>query len=324
MAVRELHLAIDNGGTKAAALLYDADFHLLASAKSGSLRANSTPAALVEAHFVDLITKLGLKNGEKIADVSGAFEKAIEDRFAARFSVDKFEHYGELVLGLAAAELFGDGLLALSGTGATMYGRIGERRLMSGGYGSAVADEGSGYWISREAMIAAIRDYEGRGTATRLTEVIASHFGGFPRERLREAIFSLYYSDKSPVAQVASLVPEVVDAAKAGDNIAADILTRAGDLMADQMLYLIRANEVGDNIPLTVSGSVWRKNPLFFDAFTAKMRAASPDRPIVIPRYQPVMGVLMEKMNIARGGKGLSPRDRDLLAEEYREFRFEI
>ena len=63
-------------------------------------------------------------------------------------------------------------------------------------------------------------------------DFVLRHFGGpeFGRARFREAIFSIYAGDRPPVARIAELVPEVVDAAAAGDNAAARILTEAGDL----------------------------------------------------------------------------------------------
>ncbi|MBO4327499.1 MAG: hypothetical protein J5950_09540 [Clostridia bacterium] len=318
-----LYLAIDNGGTKAAALLFDGDFHLIAAAKSGSLRANTTAAELVDAHFEDLMSQLGLSRGTALACIGGTFERAIGARLSERFSIGEVIHTTELDLGLGAAEIFGDGLLALSGTGATMYARIGGVLYSSGGYGAAVADEGSGYWISREAMIAAIRDYEGRGPSTSLTELIAERFG-FRRDELRSAIFSIYYTKSSPVAQVAGLVPLVVDAAEGGDNAAQEILVNAGRLMADQMLSLIRKYNAAGSIPLTVSGSVWRGNPLFGREFASRIRAEEPDRQIIIPRYEPVAGFVIDRMNAQNENRGLTEKDRAILENEYARFRYNL
>ena len=322
-AVRGPHLVIDSGGTKVAAILFDDDFHLIAKARSGSLRANSTPAALVQAHFNDMTEKLGLKPGDRIGTVSGTYEKAIDKLLSERFTVEKTKHLSELDLGLGAAGLFGVGLLAIAGTGATVCGRIDGNGFSAGGYGSAVADEGSGYWISREAMIAAIRDFEERGPSTRLTGLIASHFGGFPAEHLREAIFSIYSMDSSPVTQVAGIVPLVVEAAEAGDKLSVNILSTAGKLIAEQMLFLIRRNSVADNIPIAVSGSVWRRNPLFVNAFTDRIRQVYPEREFVFPQFQPIIGAVAHIMCANRGGRGFTPEEQALLLREYAEYKFE-
>ena len=339
-------LALDSGGTKVAAVLYDGRFEPLAAAVCGSLRDNTTPAAQVEANFEELVNRLGLVPGQRIDCVAGTFERAVGERLRRRYDVGLDSSsgrgssgkadggpfaaglFGEMNMGLSAAGLFGDGLLALSGTGATVFARIGGRCLSAGGYGAAVADEGSGYWISREAMIAAIRGYEGRGEATQLTDIVIKHFGGpdWERNRFRQAIFSIYTGDRPPVARVAELVPEVVNAAAAGDRVSARILTEAGRLLAEQLLSLIRMNGIPETVPVTISGSVWRKNPLFFEAFNTKLHERYTDPQtaprLVIPRFAPLIGVLMRQMYEENGA--LTEADYAFLEARYGQFRYEI
>ena len=128
------------------------------------------------------------------------------------------------------------------------------------------------------------------------------------------------------MARVAELVPEVVNAAAAGDRASARILTEAGRLLAEQLLSLIRMNNVPENVPVAISGSVWRKNPLFFEAFNTKLqeRYADPQtapRP-VIPRFAPLMGVLMRQMYEENGA--LTEADYAFLEARYGQFRYEI
>ena len=71
------YLALDSGGTKVAAVLYDGRFEPLATAFCGSLRANTTPAAQVEANFESMVHQLGLKDGQRIEVVAGTYEHAV-------------------------------------------------------------------------------------------------------------------------------------------------------------------------------------------------------------------------------------------------------
>jgi N-acetylglucosamine kinase-like BadF-type ATPase len=330
------YLAIDSGGTKVAAILYDDDFLPVAAAKSGSLRENSTPAELVERHFSELTEGLGLKPGDRIRRVCGTYGQYTREKLNELFEIDEFYLNGELDMGLAAAGIFGDGLLALSGTGATLFGRVGDRRFASGGYGSAVADEGSGYWIGRQAIIAAIRGREKRGPATALTQLVprfllekAGVCGKKDRpsdvnagenvldsDKFRGAIFSIY-TDKahSPVARVASVVPLVVNAAEKGDIVSKRILEEAGELVAEQMIYLVTENGVPSNVPLTVSGSVWKKNRLFYDAFIKKMTGYDPSRKIVLPSFEPVAGAIFKHMFLASRFDSLKARLPEIYAD---------
>ena len=130
--------------------------------------------------------------------------------------------------------------------------------------------------------------------------------------------------DSSPVTQVAGIVPLVVKAAEAGDNISVNILSYAGRLLAEQLLFLIRRYSVADNIPVCVSGSIWRRNPLFVNAFTSAIRGQYPEREFVFPQFQPIIGALTHIMCANRGGRGFTSEEQALLSREYAEYKFEI
>ncbi|NLD86651.1 MAG: hypothetical protein GX633_00120, partial [Clostridiales bacterium] len=203
------YLALDAGGTKVAAILYDEYYRIIRTAKSGSLRENTTSGDLIEKHISEIITALELTTSDRIEKISGVCEDSLIERIQSRCDVGELSMTGELQMGLYAANIFGDGLLALSGTGATLFGQYQGRRFGTGGYGASVSDEGSGYWTARQAFLAAIADNEERGPRTILTDLIAGHFG-FDRGNLGSAIFSIYDQNRlSPIACVAKCAPLV-------------------------------------------------------------------------------------------------------------------
>ena len=316
------YLALDGGGTKVAAILYDDRFEPVRTCVTGSLRGNTTRRELIERHAAELVEGLGLA-GMRIEAVGGVCEDAAVDAMRRVCRIGRDERSDELELGLSAAGLFGDGLLALCGTGSTLFGRLRGRTICAGGYGAAVADEGSGYWIGREAFLAAIRAREGRGEPTALAEAIPRWLGFPDPARFREAIFSIYaVSERSPTASVARCVPLVVKAAAGGDAVAAGILRRAGRLMGEQMRYLIEANGVPDDLPAAVSGSVWRENPLLLDEFLAALRRQSPARPVILPRLEPVMGAVARKYR-ERTGEFTDETVR-VLARRFPAFSYDV
>ncbi len=314
---KKLYLAVDSGGTKVAAVLYDSLFMPVAVAKSGSLRANTTPPALVEAHFSDLMKQLGLEKGARVEEVNGTYGSNARKMFADFLDAGELSFLGEFKMGLAAAGVFGDGILALSGTGATVFAKNGGVTAAVGGFGAAVSDEGSGYWIGREAVNAAIRDSEERGPATRLTEAVISFMnaqirgayeppfagpviptGSSRREELRKAVFSIYREcDKTPVMQIASLVPEVLKTAAEGDGEARAILEKGGRLMAEQVVSAMRTVSAPAELPVVLAGSVWRGNPVYFESFKMALAENGVENVIVVPRFEPVIGVLLTKMH---------------------------
>ena len=316
------YLALDAGGSKVAAILYNEDFEKIGAVVSGSLRANTTPCGLIEKHVGQVVEGLGLDGGE-LERICGICENSLIERIQARCHVRNVEVVREIELGLSAAGIFGDGLLALSGTGASLSCRFQGQFLRAGSYGAPVADEGSGYWIGRSAFLAAIRDDEGRGPRTLLTDLIPRHLGFKGREELGEAIFSIYKNgNHSPVACVARCAPLVTAASKKGDAVATGILGDAGRLLAEQMLYLIRKHNLPDTLPLTISGSAWRGDRLLFDTFCSLMRRQCPSRTIVVPALEPVLGVIARQYYETCGH--FTDGDAARIAGNFPEFTFEL
>lgn len=125
------------------------------------------------------------------------------------------------------------GVVVAAGTGAVTLGVSARAVARVDGWGHVMGDAGSGYWIGREALDAAMRAYDGRGPATALTEVAERLF-----PRLDAAYMDLL-TNPDRVRVVASLSPDVFDMA-ASDRIAAEILVRAGQEIAHAAATAVR------------------------------------------------------------------------------------
>ncbi|MCB2200957.1 hypothetical protein KQI63_16245 [bacterium] len=118
------------------------------------------------------------------------------------------------------------GVLVTSGTGSIAFGKneAGEEA-RAGGWGWMLGDEGSGWWVGRECVRAALAEWEGSGPETALTKLVNEHF------QLEQAydFIPLFYSEKISRAQVAELAEAVVNIAKEGnDPVAERIVHVAG------------------------------------------------------------------------------------------------
>ena len=316
------HLAIDSGGSTVLGILYDDNFTPKAVSRVGSFRANTTPPELVRQNMKQMQQELGLVPGTVIDSVNGIAYPTFVEFLRKTCEIKHVDRFGELDIGLHAACIFGDGMMALSGTGSCVSAYYQEQVYSVGAYGAIVSDVGSGYWIARDALNAAIADDSGYGEPTLLTELIATHLG-FPKERFRDAIFSIYRNTvSSPVAQVASCAPLVSKAAAAGDRVACEILRQAGLILGRQAVALIRKNQLPDDLPITVSGSVWRSHRIFFDAFADCIHAQSPDRPIRIPEFEPIIGVMIHHYRRRHGC--FDEEARQLFKTLYPQYRFEM
>lgn len=284
-----INLALDSGGSKVIALLYDRDFHLISTHRTGSLRGNTTPPDIIRQNIDSLIEQMNIR-GRTIRHVVGLPDGAFLARLREVCTVENVQISGEFELGMYAAELYGDGLLAIAGTGSTLLGREGEKNVSLGGYGASVSDEGSGYWLGREVFAAAIRDVQQRGAPTLLTSLLIEKIGQ-PGDDLHTAIFRIYSrSDISPVACVASCAPLVSQAAAENDPVAQRILTEAGRLLGEQLAAMVRMNRLSTTLPVTVSGSVWRSHPALIREFVRVLRENGISQPITVPFFEPIIG----------------------------------
>ncbi|RDV43679.1 ATPase [Leifsonia sp. ku-ls] len=123
------------------------------------------------------------------------------------------------------------GVLIAAGTGIVGLG-IGPAGVARvDGVGSLIGDEGSGWWIGRRGIIAALSAYDGRaGGSAALLSAMEEQYG--PAADVAAAIAG----SASPVGLVASFAPAVAAAARAGDRTAGLIWAEAASHLADAVI----------------------------------------------------------------------------------------
>lgn len=137
------------------------------------------------------------------------------------------------------------GALLLAGTGTiAAWIEAGEVRHRIDGHGWLVGDDGSGFWLGRQAVRAVLAELDGRGEPTLLRAAVLGTVAGdrVPPSSsdqlalLREAVYT-----QPPIAlrRFAGLVPA---AAEAGDRVARRIVDRSVRLLVDT--FAAMADEV--------------------------------------------------------------------------------
>ncbi len=325
--MEKYHISVDSGGSKVKAILCDENFRIVSEATSGSVRRTYHAPEICERHLGDLMHGLfdGHEDIRHIASIHGVMEHEITQALCSRCTVDRALCEGEGGVGLAAAGISGSGLLCLSGTGAVMYyiNRETGRGGHAGGFGAVVFDEGSGYHIGRMACAAAIRSYEGFGGKTLLEPILAEHFGH--PDCLEDALSDGVYgptATRGPIYAVASIAPLVGRAAHMGDAAALEILTHAGQCLGAQMNALIRRKAVPESIPMTISGGAYRSHPEVYRSLCETIRRENPDRPIILPIFEPVVGALLCEWFAQ--GRTLDGEALDFWKSEYRNYIYTI
>ncbi|NNF58427.1 MAG: hypothetical protein HKN04_09315 [Rhodothermaceae bacterium] len=125
------------------------------------------------------------------------------------------------------------GVVLIAGTGSVVYGRtIEPRTLRAGGWGYRLGDDGSGTALGRAALRAVARALDG-GPSTRLSHYLADAHG-------LDSIDTLLAWTYDEDGTFASLATVVLEAAEAGDRVAADLLHDETDALAQQATWLAR------------------------------------------------------------------------------------
>lgn len=288
----KLHLAVDAGGSKTGFVLYGDDFLPRRIFSVGSMRRNTTPQALMDAH-INLMLEILQKEGvTSLGTLSGTFFPDCRDALERTFHPDEIVFRNELQPALATALIMGDGTILLAGTGNGIHTCRNKETLCSGGWGAALGDDGSGYDIGRHAFRAIMHAYEEQAPATALTALLCERYG---TENPWDAVFSIYAPDAavSPVTAIASFCPAVGQAAQAGDAVAQSILREAGQALGRQYLHHLHHFGLPTGLPTTVSGSVWKGNPLYAESVLSVILEKIPDFALRPPLVEPVVGSVL-------------------------------
>jgi glucosamine kinase len=204
---------------------------------------------------------------------------------------------GDAVIALQAAFGSGPGVIVIAGTGSIAYGRNREgQTARAGGWGFAISDEGSGHWIGRAAVAAAIAAWdEHPGQDARLVEVLLKSWHLGTIEQLVPA------ANATPPPDFAALFRSVLSLADSGDRIARDVLSQAGTQLANLAGILVtRLFPNSDGVPVAMSGGVFGSSALVRQVFYNGLRSAHPNATLNPNVIEPVQGAL----ELARKGAG--------------------
>jgi N-acetylglucosamine kinase-like BadF-type ATPase len=300
-------LGIDAGGTKTTCLLADDTGRVLASAHGGGANLQASGELEVEKVLHRVMDEalgdsdvrpdaicLGIAGVDRPRDADAV--RAIMRRIGwkARTVV-----VNDALVALVAGAGHNPGVVIVSGTGSIAYGRdAGGRASRAGGWGYLLGDEGGGFWIGRSALSAVVRQFDGRGPATHLTELVLRTLDvGSPTE----LIHAIY--DGGPHRQaIASIAAIVQRAADMGDAIAGDILSRAGaELAAAAASVITRHGMRGEAFPTVLSGGVLHGMPSLVTAVTARLSEVAPRSEVRLLDRDPASGALTLALDLARG-----------------------
>ncbi len=224
-------LGLDIGGSKTMALRAQ-DGVVVAQARAGS--ANLASAGVREAgRQLDLVLQRVDGYGVRAvcAGAAGADtpegRARLRDLLAERLpdAMIHVVHDSELLLAAAGLD---DGVALISGTGSVAWGRRGDRSVRAGGWGYLLGDQGSGYWVAREAVCRALARVDRGLPEDALGRALAAECGLRSTEQLLDHFYN--HTDRRYWARRARIVFEL---AEAGDSSCRGIVDEAVAALAE-------------------------------------------------------------------------------------------
>lgn len=257
-----LFLAIDAGGTKTRGVLAN-ETRTLARAETGTVKLMRVGAAEASSRLRGLLTQLSMEAKVSLSDVTrtciglgGISIDAVREwaeREISEVVGGDLLLCGDEEIALDAAFKGGEGMLLVAGTGSIVRGRTADGTMYTaGGWGPALGDEGSGYWIGQEALRGGFWAAD-RNIPTALLEEIGAFW---KLDSIGEIVEK---ANERPSPDFAALAPVVVKCAEQGDDLANAVLERAGEELAEQVsLVALRMLETGSkgDVGLAYTGSV--------------------------------------------------------------------
>ncbi|MFI6299409.1 N-acetylglucosamine kinase [Nonomuraea sp. NPDC050790] len=218
-----LVLGVDAGGTSSRAVVATLDGQVLGRGRAGcgNPAAGSSQVAFRQVGRAVEEALAAAGPGRVRAAVIGlAGIEGLPEGLAAYFPVPP-RVVGDVVVAFAAGTHAASGTVLISGTGAIAAKIIDhEIAATADGHGWQLGDEGSGFWIGRQAARSAVR-----GTPGPLTAAVLGQLGVRSPEMVAVAV------QAAPPLALAELAPLVSRAAGEGDPAAVRIAERAAGLL---------------------------------------------------------------------------------------------
>jgi glucosamine kinase len=298
-----LFLAIDAGGTKTRCLLAD-ETRVLARATTGSVKLMRVGEAEATARLRAMVEEVAASAG---VDLRGVTRTCVG---MAGFTIDAVREWtvrelsdlvsGDIVLcgdeeiALEGAFEGGPGVLVIAGTGSNIMGRAADGSMYgAGGWGPALGDEGSGFWIGLEGLRAGFWAKD-RGVRTTLLEEVEEFWGVKSLGEIVER------ANERPGPDFSLLAPVVSKCADAGDDLASAVLERAGEELAEQVaLVILKMKESGEigEVGVAYTGSVLEHIAQVRASMVRALKSSAPEARVMDGAVDALAGALWRARN---------------------------
>ena len=311
MSRRQLVFGIDGGGTKSTGLAGDEFGNILAKSEAGATNPNVVGITDCAKTIFEIISDCSQQIGCDLRDyraivvgLSGAGgdtnRKKILEAINSHYKTKGTSSLPITIETDARTALEGafdgsSGVVVIAGTGSVVMGKTSRGDIVrTGGWGRILGDEGSGYYIGREALAAVAQHLDKRGDAGRLPDAIAKKF----QWKTREDIVTAVYQDH---VDIASLAPVVFETAKENDMVSQRILQKAATSLAEQIRVVVLQLGILRKVGLVMCGGLIDHETVYSNVLHMKIMKLLPQVEVRSPLHSPAHGaVLMARDRLKR------------------------
>lgn len=233
-------LGIDSGATTSEAVAFPLGSGEVITGKFPPVNISILGMDESSKRIAEIIKSISEKTGKNsiisvAAGISGArYEK---DRRAIERNIKKHTEIKKVLVlpdtETAFASAFDPGEkncgILIAGTGSVLHYIDGTgKALKIGGWGRHIGDEGSGYWIAREALYRVTKFFDGRQKGTMLAEILKKQFCIDSTNIIKE----IYHNN----FEISKIAFHVFRASEAGDVTSKEIIKAAADNLLDHFI----------------------------------------------------------------------------------------
>jgi N-acetylglucosamine kinase-like BadF-type ATPase len=303
-----LFAGFDGGGTRTTCLLCDADGSVLGVGTGGRSNYHNTglrnALASLRRSFEGALAESGTEKGRLrvkacfgLAGLDSPKDLAIVTRGIKSLKLGATAGRRDLVvndwrIAMAGAFIDEPGVTLIAGTGCVAAAQRdgGSKVARVGGWGHIVDDRGSAYDIGRDALYAAMRDYDGRGPKTRLLKLIMRKLGVDEPQ----GIIAQVYAGHMRVSQIASLSSLVSEAANGGDEVALRMLEEKARILGELVVSAAsKLDMLESRFGVTLNGGVFKAGQPVLGPLQERIHADAPLATLAEPKLPPACGAVV-------------------------------
>src|ERR1035437_6680016 len=291
-------IGIDGGGTKTDCIITDENYNQLYSLKGGPLNLLSSSSSKSSRTIIQLINSCLSKLNITLAHLdcigigaAGAGRMEDSEKLEINLKALLPPSINLKVTTDAEAALEGafngkPGCILISGTGSIIWGKDQNGIIhRCGGFGKILGDEGSGYMLGKKGLVAAAKEFDGRGERSLITGSLKDKY---QIQSVQDIINAVYKND----LDISGVAPLVLASAGNNDKVALRIIDEETEELLNLISCMIKKLKK-ENIEISFAGRLISTINVFSITLKNKLAASYKMIKIKESEYPPTIGTLL-------------------------------